>query len=577
MKKGIIKKVSGPLVVGKSMADVQMYEVVRVSDKKLIGEVIKIEKDLAYIQVYEDTSGIGPGEPIYCEERPFTVTLGPGLVGTIYDGIQRPLSSIREKTGDFITKGVEVPPLNLNKKWKFSPKIKQGESVGQGDVIGEVQETAAILHKIMVPYSVKGTIKEIKKGEFTVEEVVAKIETENGIKEVKLAQEWPIREPRPVKKRLVSEDPLITGQRVIDTFFPIAKGGTACAPGPFGSGKTVIQHQIAKWSDADIIIFIGCGERGNEMADALAEFSHLEDPKTGRLLIEKTILIANTSNMPVAAREACIYTGVTIGEYFRDMGLNVALIADSTSRWAEALREISGRLEEMPGEEGYPAYLGSRTSVFYERAGKVVCKGSEDKIGSLTIIGAVSPSGGDFSEPVTQNTLRVTKIFWGLDEVLASQRHYPSINWLTSYSLYTKDLEEYFNKEVSSEFIKARNQAMRLLQKEASLQEVVRLVGTESLSPEDRLSLIVAKMIREDFLQQNAFDDVDTFTSLEKQDLILRAIVEFYKMGKRKIKEKISLEAVTSMEYLEKISKLKFIPEKEKLEIKKLIDSISYA
>ncbi len=574
MEQGIIKKISGPLVIGKKMAGVKMYDLAKVSEKKLIGEIIRIERDEAAIQVYEETSGLKPGEPIYLEGKPLTVELGPGLIGSIYDGIQRPLDVIREKFGDYIVRGIEVPALDRNKKWDFQPKVKKGEEVEEGDILGTVQETSLIQHRIMVPPGLKGKIKEIKKGSFNIEETIALIETKEGVKEIKMKQEWPIRQPRPVKKRLMPKEPLITGQRVIDTFFPVAKGGTACVPGPFGSGKTVVQHQLAKWADADIIVFIGCGERGNEMADVLLEFPHLLDPRSGQPLMKRTVLIANTSNMPVAAREASIYTGVTIAEYFRDMGYNVALMADSTSRWAEALREVSGRLEEMPGEEGYPAYLGSRTAAFYERAGQVVCLGKEKRIGSLAIIGAVSPPGGDFSEPVTQNTLRVTKVFWALDDLLASQRHFPALNWLTSYSLYTQDLEDFLKKEIAPDFPDLRIKAMDILQEEAKLQEIVRLVGVESLSEKDQLTLLTAKSIREDFLQQNAFDEIDTYTSLKKQYLMLKAIITFHEIGNKNLDEEVPFSEISSSLLREKIAKMKFIPEKNLNEIEKLIEEI---
>jgi len=574
MKVGIIKKVSGPLVIGKNMGGVKMYDLAKVSEKKLIGEVIKIEKDEAAIQVYEETTGIGPGEVIYLEGKPLTVELGPGLIGSIYDGIQRPLDVIRQKYGDYITRGVEVPALNREKLWDFEPVVKKGDEVEEGDILGVVEETSLVKHKIMVPFGINGKVKEIKKGKFTVEETIAVIETKDGEKEIKMKQEWPIRQPRPVKERLVPKEPLITGQRVIDTFFPVAKGGTACVPGPFGSGKTIIQHQLAKWSDADIIVFIGCGERGNEMADVLLEFPHLLDPRSNEPLIKRTVLIANTSNMPVAAREASIYTGITIAEYFRDMGYKVALMADSTSRWAEALREVSGRLEEMPGEEGYPAYLGSRTASFYERAGEVICLGKEKRIGSLAVIGAVSPPGGDFSEPVTQNTLRVTKVFWALDDVLASQRHFPAINWLTSYSLYTQDLENYFKEKIAPDFPSLRVKAMDILQNESKLQEIVRLVGIESLSEKDQLTLLTAKSIREDFLQQNAYDEIDTYTSLKKQYLMLKAIVSFHEKGIELLERGKRISEISTSPIREKIAKMKFIPEKEIDQIEKLIEEI---
>lgn len=574
MKEGIIKKISGPLVIGKKMTGVKMYDLVKVSEKKLIGEVIRIEGDEAAIQVYEETSGLKPGEPIYLEGKPLTTQLGPGLIGSIYDGVQRPLDIIRERFGDYITRGIELPGLDKEKKWDFQPKVKKGDEVEEGDILGTVQETSLVEHRIMVPPNIFGKVKEIKKGKFSVEEPIAILETNEGIKEIKMKQEWPIRQPRPVKKRIVPKEPLITGQRVIDTFFPVAKGGTACVPGPFGSGKTVVQHQLAKWADADIIVFIGCGERGNEMADVLLEFPHLLDPRSKEPLMKRTVLIANTSNMPVAAREASIYTGITIAEYFRDMGYKVALMADSTSRWAEALREVSGRLEEMPGEEGYPAYLGSRTAGFYERAGEVICLGKEKRIGSLTVIGAVSPPGGDFSEPVTQNTLRVTKVFWALDDNLASQRHFPALNWLTSYSLYTEDLKDYLKEKIASDFPYLRTKAMDILQEEAKLQEIVRLVGIESLSEKDQLTLLTAKSIREDFLQQNAFDEIDTYTSLKKQYLMLKAIITFHEIGNKKLEQGKNFSEIVFSPLRERIAKMKFIPEEELDKIEKLIDEI---
>jgi len=573
--KGVIKKISGPLVVGKKMAGVKMYDLAKVSEKKLIGEIIKIEGDEAAIQVYEETSGLGPGEPIYLEGKPLTIELGPGLIGSIYDGIQRPLNLIQKKAGDYITRGIEIPGLERDKKWDFEPEVKKGEEVEGGDILGIVQETSLVKHRILVPPGINGKIKEIKKGNFTVEETIAIIETKDGEKEIKMKQEWPIRQPRPVKERIMPKEPLITGQRVIDTFFPVAKGGTACVPGPFGSGKTVVQHQLAKWADADIIVFIGCGERGNEMADVLLEFPHLLDPRSNEPLMKRTVLIANTSNMPVAAREASIYTGITIAEYFRDMGYRVALMADSTSRWAEALREVSGRLEEMPGEEGYPAYLGSRTASFYERAGEVVCLGKGKRIGSLAVIGAVSPPGGDFSEPVTQNTLRVTKVFWALDDNLASQRHFPSINWLTSYSLYSEDLENFLKKEIASDFPDLRTKAMDILQEEAKLQEIVRLVGVESLSEKDQLTLLTAKSIREDFLQQNAFDEIDTYTSLKKQYLMLKAIISFYYRAVELLKVGKKLSELSSLPIHEKISRMKLVSENKLNEIEAIIETIN--
>jgi len=508
-KQGKIIKVSGPLVVASGMSNAKMYDVVKVSDKKLIGEIIKLKGDTASIQVYEDTSGLGPGEPVFQTNKPMSVELGPGLLTSIYDGIQRPLPAIEKVAkSPYISRGIEAAGLDRKKKWKFEPVVKTGDNVFSGDIIGEVEETGLITHKVMVPPNVKGKVEKIKKGEFTVEDVVAKV----GDVDISMMQVWPIRQSRPVKEQLLPSEPLLTGQRVIDAFFPVVKGGTACVPGPFGSGKTVVQHQLAKWADAEIIIFIGCGERGNEMTDVLLEFPELKDPKSGKPLMERTVLIANTSNMPVAAREASVYTGITIAEYYRDMGYKVALMADSTSRWAEALREMSGRLEEMPGEEGYPAYLGSRTASFYERSGYVKCQSSKDREGSLTVIGAVSPPGGDLSEPVTQNTLRVVKVFWGLDAQLAYRRHFPAINWLTSYSLYYEDVNAFMEENAGSDWPQMRTEAMDLLQQEARLEEIVRLVGVEALSQKEQLVLDTAKSIREDFLHQNAFDDIDTYT-----------------------------------------------------------------
>jgi len=530
MKQGRIKKVTGPLVVAENISEVKMYEVVRVGNEKIIGEVIKIVNEDVYIQVYEDTAGVGPGEPVELTGESLSVELGPGLIANIYDGIQRPLKDLVEKSGAFIGRGIDCRALASEKKWHFKPSGKNGEEVSGGDILGEVQEKEFFVHKIMVPPTINGKIDFIaEEGDYTIDEIIAKIDGSGlpaGRQEIKMAQKWPIREPRPTKKKMIPNTALITGQRVIDTFFPIAKGGTGSVPGPFGSGKTVVQHQFAKWSDADVIIFIGCGERGNEMTDLLNEFPEINDPKTGRPLMERTVLVANTSNMPVAAREASVYTGITIAEYFRDMGYSVALLADSTSRWAEALREISGRLEEMPGDEGYPAYLGSRTAAFYERAGYFKCLGKDDREGYLTVVGAVSPPGGDLSEPVTQNTLRVTKVFWALDSALAYKRHFPAINWLNSYSLYDSDIKEFLEEKGGKGFNDLRVKAMKILQKEAALEEIVRLVGVDSLSPKDQLLLKTAKSIREDFLHQNAFDEEDSYTSLEKQYLMIKEIID---------------------------------------------------
>ena len=562
MSKGTIKKVAGPLVIASGMRDANMFDVVRVSDERLIGEIIEIHGDEASIQVYEETSGLGPGEPVESMDVPLSVELGPGLLTSIYDGIQRPLDDIMKETGsNNLKRGVEVPSLKRDKKWQFVPIVKAGDSVEAGDIIGTVQETLIIEHKIMVPYGVKGTVKEIKSGEFTVEETVAVIETENGEKELTMMQKWPVRRGRPYQTKLPPVKPLITGQRVVDAFFPIAKGGVAAVPGPFGSGKTVIQHQLAKWAEADIVVYIGCGERGNEMTDVLNEFPELKDPKTGHSLMQRTVLIANTSDMPVAAREASIYTGITIAEYFRDMGYSVALMADSTSRWAEALREMSGRLEEMPGEEGYPAYLGSRLAQFYERAGRVVCLGSDGRMGTLTAIGAVSPPGGDTSEPVSQATLRIVKVFWGLDSSLAYKRHFPAINWLTSYSLYQDKVDAWADKNVDVHFSEQRTLAMRLLQTEAELQEIVQLVGVDSLSHSDRLILETSRSIREDFLHQNSFHEVDTYTSLHKQYRMLKLILTFYAEAGEAIKQGVPIQKITKLDVVERIGRAKYVEE----------------
>ncbi|MBW2121799.1 MAG: V-type ATP synthase subunit A, partial [Deltaproteobacteria bacterium] len=500
MEHGVIVKVAGPLVVAERMMDARMFDVVRVGEKGLIGEIIEIHEDRASIQVYEETRDIGPGEPVHNTGRPLSVELGPGLIQSIYDGIQRPLDVIYHRAGDYITRGLDVPGLDREKRWHFVPVKKKGDRVQGGQILGTIQETVVVEHRILVPVGFDGIIEGIDEGEYRVEDTICRIKTGQGTRDVTMIQRWPVRRPRPYAKKLIPETPLTTGQRVIDTFFPVGKGGTACVPGPFGSGKTVIQHQLAKWADADIIVYVGCGERGNEMTDVLMEFPNLKDPRTGEVLMKRTVLIANTSNMPVAAREASVYTGITIGEYFRDMGYSVALMADSTSRWAEAMREISGRLEEMPGEEGYPAYLGTRIAEFYERSGRVVCFGDDGRIGALTTIGAVSPPGGDLSDPVVQATLRVVKVFWSLEDRLAYQRHFPAISWLNSYSLYHDNLQEYFRKNISEDFTALRQESMRLLQQEAELAEIVRLVGVDALSPKDRLVLETAKSIREDFL-----------------------------------------------------------------------------
>ena len=528
MKTGKIIKVSGPLVVAEGMDEANVYDVVKVGEKGLIGEIIEMRGDKASIQVYEETSGIGPGDPVITTGEPLSVELGPGLIESMFDGIQRPLDAFMKAANSaFLSKGVEVKSLNREKKWPFVPTAKVGDKVSAGDVIGTVQETAVVLHRIMVPFGVEGTIKEIKAGDFNVEEVIAVVETEKGDKNLTLMQKWPVRKGRPYARKLNPVEPMTTGQRVIDTFFPVAKGGAAAVPGPFGAGKTVVQHQVAKWGDTEIVVYVGCGERGNEMTDVLNEFPELKDPKTGESLMKRTVLIANTSNMPVAAREASIYTGITIAEYFRDMGYSVSIMADSTSRWAEALREMSGRLEEMPGDEGYPAYLGSRLADYYERAGKVVALGKDGREGAVTAIGAVSPPGGDISEPVTQSTLRIVKVFWGLDAQLAYKRHFPSINWLTSYSLYLEKMGEWMDAHVADDWSALRTEAMALLQEEANLEEIVRLVGMDALSEGDRLKLEVAKSIREDYLQQNAFHENDTYTSLNKQYKMLNLILSF--------------------------------------------------
>ena len=561
MSTGVIKKVAGPLVIAEGMRDANMFDVVRVSNQRLIGEIIEMHGDEASIQVYEETSGLGPGEPVESMEVPMSVELGPGLITSIYDGIQRPLDDIMKVSGNSLKRGVEVPSLKRNLKWEFVPTAKVGDEVETGDVIGTVQETVLVQQKIMVPYGVKGTIKEIKAGEFTVEEVVAVVETENGDRELTLMQKWPVRRGRPYKKKLPPKMPLVTGQRVIDTFFPIAKGGVAAVPGPFGSGKTVIQHQLAKWAEADIVVYIGCGERGNEMTDVLNEFPELKDPKTGQALMQRTVLIANTSDMPVAAREASIYTGITIAEYFRDMGYSVALMADSTSRWAEALREMSGRLEEMPGEEGYPAYLGSRLAQFYERAGHVISLGKDGREGALSVIGAVSPPGGDTSEPVSQATLRIVKVFWGLDSALAYKRHFPAINWLNSYSLYLDDMEKWFNGNVAEDWMEGRQKMMTLLQEEAELEEIVKMVGMDALSPTDRLKMEAARSIREDFLHQNSFHEVETYTSLKKQHMMMRLVNAFYERSVAALGEGASLRKLISMPVREQIGRFKYVKE----------------
>lgn len=564
MKTGKIIKVSGPLVVAEGMDEANVYDVVKVGEKGLIGEIIEMRGDKASIQVYEETSGIGPGDPVITTGEPLSVELGPGLIESMFDGIQRPLVAFMKAANSaFLSKGVEVKSLNREKKWPFMPTAKVGDKVSAGDVIGTVQETAVVLHRIMVPFGVEGTIKEIKAGDFNVEEVIAVVETEKGDKNLTLMQKWPVRKGRPYARKLNPVEPMTTGQRVIDTFFPVAKGGAAAVPGPFGAGKTVVQHQVAKWGDTEIVVYVGCGERGNEMTDVLNEFPELKDPKTGESLMKRTVLIANTSNMPVAAREASIYTGITIAEYFRDMGYSVSIMADSTSRWAEALREMSGRLEEMPGDEGYPAYLGSRLADYYERAGKVVALGKDGREGAVTAIGAVSPPGGDISEPVTQSTLRIVKVFWGLDAQLAYKRHFPSINWLTSYSLYLEKMGEWMDAHVADDWSALRTEAMALLQEEANLEEIVRLVGMDALSEGDRLKLEVAKSIREDYLQQNAFHENDTYTSLNKQYKMLNLILSFRHEAEKALEAGVYLDKVLKLPVRDRIARSKYISEEE--------------
>lgn len=562
MKTGKIIKVSGPLVVAEGMDEANIYDMVKVGEKGLIGEIIEMRGDKASIQVYEETTGIGTGDPVETTGEPLSLELGPGLIESMFDGIQRPLDAFEKAANSpFLEKGISVNSLNRERIWDFKPTVQVGDEVSSGDIIGTVQETTVVLHKIMVPYGVSGKVKEIKSGEFTVVDIVCVLETEKGDKELTMMQKWPARKGRPYETKLKPTVPMTTGQRVIDTFFPVAKGGAAAVPGPFGAGKTVTQHQIAKWGDAEIVVYVGCGERGNEMTDVLNEFPELIDPKTGESLMKRTVLIANTSNMPVAAREASIYTGITIAEYFRDMGYSVSIMADSTSRWAEALREMSGRLEEMPGDEGYPAYLGSRLAEYYERAGKVVCLGKDGREGSVTAIGAVSPPGGDLSEPVTQSTLRIVKVFWGLDAQLAYKRHFPAINWLSSYSLYADTIDAYFNKEVAEDWSELRIEAMALLQEEASLDEIVRLVGIDALSEKDRLKLEVAKSIREDYLQQNSFHEIDTYTSLEKQYRMLKLVLLFKKEAERALEAGVYLNKILELEVRDKIARAKYINE----------------
>ena len=572
MSRGTIKKVAGPLVIAEGMRDANMYDVVRVSEQRLIGEIIEMHGDEASVQVYEETAGLRPGEPVESTDAPLSVELGPGLITSIYDGIQRPLDDILRVTGgNSLKRGVEVPALKRDKKWEFVPVAAVGDEVEGGDVLGTVQETEVVTQKIMVPPELKGTVKEIRSGSFTVDEIVCVLDTADGEKELTMMQKWPVRKGRPYKKKLPPKMPLVTGQRVIDCMFPIAKGGVAAIPGPFGSGKTVTQHQLAKWAEADIVVYIGCGERGNEMTDVLNEFPELKDPKTGKSLMERTVLIANTSDMPVAAREASIYTGITIAEYFRDMGYSVALMADSTSRWAEALREMSGRLEEMPGEEGYPAYLGSRLAQFYERAGHVIALGKDGREGALSAIGAVSPPGGDISEPVSQATLRIVKVFWGLDANLAYKRHFPAINWLTSYSLYLDDMGPWFNSHVAPDWMELRQEMMSLLQDEAELDEIVKMVGMDALSSSDRLKMEAARSIREDFLHQNSFHEIDTYTSLEKQHNMMELVLAFYKESQDALDKGASINDLLKMPVREKIGRYKYVHEDN---LKKEMDDI---
>ena len=561
--KGTVVKISGPLVVAEGMRDANMFDVVRVSEKRLIGEIIEMHGDRASIQVYEETSGLGTGEAVESTGEPMSVELGPGLIGSIFDGIQRPLDAIRKVCGNNLARGVEVPSLKRETVWKFTPSVKVGDKVVGGDIIGTVPETDIVLHKIMVPNGVEGTVKKISEGEFHADDTVCIIETAKGEKELSLIQKWPVRQGRPYQKKLSPTMPLVTGQRVVDCLFPIAKGGVAAIPGPFGSGKTVTQHQLAKWAEADIIVYIGCGERGNEMTDVLNEFPELIDPNTGKSLMERTVLIANTSDMPVAAREASVYTGITIAEYYRDMGYSVALMADSTSRWAEALREMSGRLEEMPGDEGYPAYLGSRLAQFYERAGRVISMGTDGREGALSVIGAVSPPGGDISEPVSQATLRIVKVFWGLDSNLAYQRHFPAINWLTSYSLYADSLADWYNNNVSKDWMKYRARFMEILHDEAELKEIVKLIGMDALSAGDRLKMETARSIREDFLHQLAFHEVDTYTSLKKQLYMMQLILNFNDEASDVLAKGADVEAVAELPVREKIGRFKYIKEED--------------
>lgn len=576
MSKGTIKKVAGPLVIAEGMRDANMFDVVRVSSQRLIGEIIEMHGDKASIQVYEETSGLGPGEPVESTGAPLSVELGPGLISSIFDGIQRPLVDIMNATGNSLTRGVEIPSLKRTTKWHFKPTVKAGDIVEGGDIIGTVVETEIVLHRIMIPNGIGGTIKSVTEGDYTIEETVVVVTQADGTDvNVTMLQKWPVRVGRPYKEKLSPDMPLVTGQRVIDTLFPIAKGGVAAVPGPFGSGKTVIQHQLAKWAEADIIVYIGCGERGNEMTDVLNEFPELKDPKTGHSLMERTVLIANTSDMPVAAREASIYVGITIAEYFRDMGFSVALMADSTSRWAEALREMSGRLEEMPGEEGYPAYLGSRLAQFYERAGRVISCGKNGREGALSVIGAVSPPGGDISEPVSQATLRIVKVFWSLDSNLAYRRHFPAINWLSSYSLYVDNMGKWFNSNVKENWMELRGRMMLLLHDESELDEIVKLVGMDALSAPDRLKLEAARSIREDFLHQDSFHEVDTYTDLEKQYDMMELVLSYYDIAGEALSKGISIEKLVNLPVRERIGRFKYIPlEGIKEEFKDIIENL---
>ena len=573
--KGVIERISGSLVVAGGMEGASMQDVVHIGELGLVGEILEVNGDKASIQVYEETSGLMPGEPVVSMGEPLSVELGPGIIEQFYDGIQRPLELIENAAkSPYISRGISVPAIDRNKKWKFEPKVKVGDEVIAGDILGTVQETVVVEHRIMVPYGIKGKVAKVEKGDHTVEDVIAVID-DNGTKhEVKMLQKWPVRRPRPVKTRLAPNVPMTTGQRVVDAFFPVALGGTACVPGPFGSGKTVIQHQFAKWAQAQIVVYVGCGERGNEMTDVLLEFPELDDPQTGQPLMKRTTLIANTSNMPVAAREASVYTAITLAEYYRDMGYSVALMADSTSRWAEALREMSGRLEEMPGEEGYPAYLGTRLASFYERAGRCIVNGKDGREGSITVIGAVSPPGGDLSEPVTQNTLRVTKVFWGLDANLAYQRHFPAINWLNSYSLYTERLDPYWDEKFDDQWSGLRVEAMSLLEQESQLNEIVRLVGIDALSRDERMVMETAKSLREDFLHQNAFHEIDTYASMDKQFKMLKTIVAFHHAGLDALRKGAPMNKLFNLPVREQIARMRYLEEKDIGQIDKLDDVI---